>query len=653
MGYTALQKMREENNKLYGIDFPQEPQDLSKKKRIGNIEREALRFLHDTCEDLGFSDRDEAAGHYTGKGIRPDQIPFNMEKDIDRICLENAVHRFMRSGVAQDAFDVYFCYLSMFIGNYGSSRKLVELLAEFETNASVLLMKHRDHYSHSVYVFILGLAIYERNTKVREAYKSYYELEDERTAAHHFLKYWGLAALFHDIGYPFELPFEQVKSYFGDTIKGVPFVAYKGMENYIRLSDGERKCLEQILGTALSQGTINEVLAVNISKKLEKYYGKSAEELQTKVLDLKPCSPEDFKGYMDHAYFSGVLLLRKLLEVMEETGNRITATDIDAITAIVLHNSMYKFSITDITDEKINTPEKRFDIYMHPLAYILMLCDELQCWDRTSYGQNSRQELHAMWCDLEFEQDTVKAIYYFDEGLEYKKAYAKGTYRKMTDEKGSFLKDIEDIIRINRDDTMRLKIEAHFAKNDRAGRLHISNSSFLHLYNFAVALNGRYSYGNDNEVDQARLEKEFDELSLEYQLSNILQAKAFSGYLEAIGCFYTDKPVAYELLDRFSDSHMAVIGPMEHERWMREKLSMGWNYDTAYQNLDMLRKCGVRDEELKSVSKNLRELTRTHVLMIEDYDDLDDAEQDKDTQPMNCMLKLIEQYDGLRIYRMG
>jgi len=48
----------------------------------------------------------------------------------------------------------------------------------------------------------------------------------------------------------------------------------------------------------------------------------------------------------------------------------------------------------------------------------------------------------------------------------------------------------------------------------------------------------------------------------------------------------------------------------------------------------------------------VRELTRTHALMIEDYDELDEAEQNKDTAPMDCMLKLIEKYDGLRIYRV-
>ena len=55
---------------------------------------------------------------------------------------------------------------------------------------------------------------------------------------------------------------------------------------------------------------------------------------------------------------------------------------------------------------------------------------------------------------------------------------------------------------------------------------------------------------------------------------------------------------------------------------------------------------------LPGAGKQLRELTRTHALMIEDYAELDAAEQAKDTEPMNYMLRLIEEFDGLRIYRV-
>ena len=83
--------------------------------------------------------------------------------------------RFLESGRAKDAFDVYYCYLEMFVGSYGKTRKMIETLCEFESNASSLLMKHRDHFSHSVYVFSIGLAFYDESEAFRKAYKTKYE----------------------------------------------------------------------------------------------------------------------------------------------------------------------------------------------------------------------------------------------------------------------------------------------------------------------------------------------------------------------------------------------------------------------------------------------------------------------------------------------
>ena len=73
-----------------------------------------------------------------------------MQKDIDRLCLARELEKFIDSGTAEDAYTVYYAWLEMFMGEYGQSQKMVELLSEFESNASSLLMKHRDHYSHSV-----------------------------------------------------------------------------------------------------------------------------------------------------------------------------------------------------------------------------------------------------------------------------------------------------------------------------------------------------------------------------------------------------------------------------------------------------------------------------------------------------------------------
>ena len=143
--------------------------------------------MRDTCEVLRFDnerEREEGKkGIRYGKSLREHQIPYNMQMDVDRLCLENAVNRFMDSGVAQDAFDVYFCYLEMFVGEYGKTQSMIELLSEFEDNAGSLLMKHRDHYSHSVYVFALGLAIYETNAYYRQAYEEFYFKRPEEGGA--------------------------------------------------------------------------------------------------------------------------------------------------------------------------------------------------------------------------------------------------------------------------------------------------------------------------------------------------------------------------------------------------------------------------------------------------------------------------------------
>ena len=99
-----------------------------------SMEKAALSFIRERCEELRF---DRVDGEkLLGKSIRENQIPFNMEMDIDRLCLENAIHRFLKSGKKEDAFDVYYSYLHMFVGEYERTRRMIELLSDFEMNGS-------------------------------------------------------------------------------------------------------------------------------------------------------------------------------------------------------------------------------------------------------------------------------------------------------------------------------------------------------------------------------------------------------------------------------------------------------------------------------------------------------------------------------------
>lgn len=692
MSYTALEKMRDINRARFGCDVGPFPPERHFSDGNG-LKDAALRFIHDRCEGLRFdpvTERMEAEnGEYRGTAIRPGQIPYDMQMDIDRLCLERELERFIESGVADDAYNVYYCYLEMFFGHYGRSKKMIELLSEFESNGSSLLMKHRDHYSHSVYVFTLGLAIYETNSHYREAFKRFYgfdtdegSAEQDYAAANAFIEFWGLTSLFHDIGYPFELPFEQVMAYFEvdkyKRGKQSVVIAYRSLDLLTRISDEARARFEELYGRSFA--ATDELFAYDIVAKLGDIYGIEEDALLEK-LRQKPTDPEKFNYFMDHAWFSAARLYQELTKPGDDGSSGaadIQKIHIDALTAILLHNSLYKFTVTFYKD-----PAKpRMKMEYHPLAFMLMLCDELQCWDRIAYGRNSRRELHPMGASFDFGGNAVKAVYYYDREERakidaYEAAYQKWeddgadpdneprlkAYSDMADKKQRFKSDIELIV-----DTSfcPLTVVADVRRADRSVKhTYLSNSSFLHLYDFAVALNARYNYkGAEKDTDTERLEKEFEELSLEYQLSNINQAKNFSRYLNEIGCFYTDKPVDFEMIRRFTPDQTAAFAPLEHERWIREHISMGWSAGDLYETAELPK--GERflgDSSGYAYRKAYREQLRMHKLCMSGdpaseeinahYLSLPDDEQGKDWEPFNNMLRLIKMYDGLRIYKLS
>ena len=691
MAYSAIEKMRKKNRQIYGRDVgPMQPALSAGAATGSDLKSAALRFLHERCEGLLFDrqieEEEDRTGLYRGVGLGPDQIPYNMQMDINRLCLERELEKFMDSAATQDAYTVFYCFLEIFFGNYGQYKKQVEMLSEYESNGSSLLMKHRDHYSHSVFVFALGLAIYETNAHFRRAFDSYYhfdQAEDGKQAsseaAHFFLEYWGITSLFHDIGYPFELTFEQVMAFFeagdDDRTANNPFVVYKNMKTMTELSPRAQERFERLYGRKFR--TIDELLAFDLTRKLGRFYGFSEEYLR-KTLKRKPVRPESFCGYMDHAYFSSLLLYHMLEAAMRTDMKERYRTrpqvfgpaHVDALGAILLHYDLYTYSIASSEDG--TKPKLSMD--MHPLAWLLLLCDELQCWDRTAYGRNSRKELHPMAVEFDFSKNRILARYLYDEKEQdkidtYLWAYVKWkqngkrgsrpklkAYSEMANEEKSFVRNIEQIVDTS---TAPITVVCDTAPVNRGNKhIYLSSSNFLHIHDFAAALNARYALsGDEDDMDRSVMEKDFSTLSLEYKLSLINQVKSFGRYLNEIHCFYTDRQVDFDMLEAFTPEQILRFAPLEHERWLREHRSMGWRNGDLYERVP-----APPGADEKTFRAALREQTRCHRLVMDGeltkgriiahyQEHLSEYEKQKNYQPFNRMLKLMRKFDGVRIYQ--
>lgn len=688
------------------------------KKKFGekSFEFSAVNFIRNRCEKLRFDESKENEDgkdiKYTGKSTKPNQIPYNMEKDIDRYTFENSIINFLYTGKKEDAYNIFYCFLEMFIGDYNRTESMVELLSEYESNGSRLLMKHRDHYSHSAFVFILGLAIFDSNAEFRNAYNKFYKLGDN--GANHFLEYWGLTSLFHDIGYPFELPFEQLESYFEvdkKKRKDAPFLAYSNLRNLIKIDRKTARKINDIYKEdlfAVFEDT-NELFAYAITYRLaKKYYFTKAQ--MTKILSKKPCNPEQYNYYMDHAYFSANLVFQKLFSKIDDNA-KFTLEHIDAMTAIILHNSLYKFSIADYKNPDINIP---LSVDLHPLAYLLMLCDELQCWDRTAYGRESTKELHPVDANIYFDDDAINVSYVYN----YEKNQSKidnyiEKYDKWLKEKpdkkteiekwykdrekmkafasmyevcfdvekkdinldiNSFQYDIEQIV-----DTSKIKLNVRIEDKDEAMRTinsfdeysigYLSDSNFTNMNNFAEILHIAYNV-KDEKLDEllnnisnvdalSEIDNSFSNMSLEYKIFNINKAKAFPSFLDKISCFYTNKSVGNSVVKEFFEDEKKKIAILSHRRWLIEKYQMGWRYGNPKDDIDKY-KNRIHNELIENYEFNAIEdvygnnRLNFNAKVKENYNRLNEETKGKylerEFKHINLIIPLLRLYEGLGIY---
>lgn len=348
-----------------------------------NNDIDTYEFLSKSCEDF-----------------------FNKMKFFEKgDLLKSSLKNFCANHNIETANNVYKAFLDTY--RVSGLEKLISTMRDFEEKASTLLSKQRDHYVHTVNVFLYGIAIYISNKNFRQnanrmlKYPDAYEQIEEE-----FLYRWGIASLFHDVGYPIEVAYKTISEF--SSVLMLPSLIYSNEEVF---SSGKIEKIQKPAIT-LDLHDMDEMLYINCLQPKDQfkndYYNKYPDMqmlMSNNILELiskkiaqalkfadenaiykylyKKIKQSLELGIVDHAIFSTISLLKWSNEVyLKSRWNPayFYMPIVDSATAIFLHNSYeYIFMKVPFNLEKLR-------VNAHPLTFLLILCDRIQECDRTSYG---------------------------------------------------------------------------------------------------------------------------------------------------------------------------------------------------------------------------------------------------------------------------
>lgn len=282
-----------------------------------------------------------------------------------------------------------------------------EIVEEFQRHESILynLSGYRDHYIHQANVFLLGYYIINKMgidklekilfSSIRDKYPATVNEVD-------VLKIWFLTSFFHDVAY---------------AIQKTPAL----IDVFLREVLGRGEADEE--KKVVADGNWGLILNWNDNlyhlDELQRYfYGddKEMKRLINKVVH------DALTSYQDHGVFSALILLNRLSGGVEKDPVSFYTAGL----SILLHNKLVWQNLKEENVfEKIKFSE-------HPIAFLLMYCDNVQEWGRqiksttTSRQGPKIREIRCecgsnkteTFCELEYEQRISRVGQGLDEFIE-------------------------------------------------------------------------------------------------------------------------------------------------------------------------------------------------------------------------------------------
>ena len=528
--------------------------------------------------------------------------------------LRQAVLEFLEDETKETAFAVYRSFFDSYrITLEGRSNPFIDLLdvlLSYEERASTLIDKQRDHYVHSVNVFILGLCVFSQNRNFRAAFKTVnldkadypfsYDTKHEE-----FFYRWGISSLFHDVGYPVEIIGKQINKFISFAtevdqqgqvnthLEFDNFEEFNSIAEILPKQDFIRSYYDKHPSCAeLDLLNPNDLLA----HKLHLSLGVDLKTVKT-ALDKFPEIMAEH-GFIDHGYYSAIIVLRWysfLIQSCNYKPDYFFFPILDSASAILLHNYYKNVLLKPPFNKGPLSPQE------HPIAYLLILCDELQEWNRTPYGildkrRNLAEEASIVITDKRLETTYIDKDTPLPEQFSADK---EATLSKLLVMDALFADGFSVKCEMRR--ALAFTSSLIDQEADIAPRQLLGN-----LEKLAVAIHDLYNERQlERHPDKHLAYPQFSDLPDSLKYSNLRQARSIAKKLDLMGWEILPEGSEGQVIAEIPADIVETLSIFEHDEWVRERSGYGWTYGEVKDNENKISPYLVPYDELSEEIKNL------------------------------------------------
>ena len=338
----------------------------------------------------------------------------------------DAVTKFLRSKTEYSAHKVYESFFDAYwVGiqnNDNPFLKLIQIMKSFEESAGKLIENQRDHYIHTVFVFLLGLAIYSKNNRFRKIFKEYALDKNDypdsySTNNEEFFYRWGISSLFHDVAYPLEITLNQVNRYinfiwsypdafYGDIKLGIELPDFENFIDLPVLKPSDKYNDKFLRKYSDYKSKFHSDTISILSESISSNFTLDFYEIKNNIMNFLENMKKN--SFIDHGFYSAVIMLRwyyYLVKTTKWNPAYFYFPIADAASAIFLHN--YYQHILMKNPFNLNPMRAK----THPIAYLLILCDELQEWNRKGYGEKDLKNNSDINFDILIDDEIIEINY--------------------------------------------------------------------------------------------------------------------------------------------------------------------------------------------------------------------------------------------------